>query len=339
MQELIDWFQSLEPLPWQNDRDPYKVYILEIMSQQTTLSVMMKRYPSWISTFPSIDSIAAASEEDVLLAWEGLGYYQRARNIYTIAKFIKEHGFPEPNLSSWLQLPGVGRYTAAAILSRAYNKPYLAVDVNVKRIIMRIFGVSSYDQGLEEKFIALLGKNLFDKYSSDMNQGLIRLGQSLCKKKEIICKECPLMKICKSAGNISCLNVSTKKTIERRDKYLVIISFNEYIYIEKIESGVGKNMYRLPLVDYELWQTFLLEPGASLLSKRKHSYTKYCDYLYPLYIEIKEMELLQRFDNITKHLIACNKKKLHERPFLSSYRIIIDELLGGGGKDLFLEDQ
>ncbi|NIZ41003.1 hypothetical protein PVA45_05765 [Entomospira entomophila] len=337
MQELIAWFHSLESLPWKNDHDPYKVYILEIISQQTTVSVMTKRYQAWLERFPTIESIAISSEEAVLLAWEGLGYYQRARNIYEIAKFVTVNGFPDATLNDWLKLPGVGRYTAAAILSRAYNKPYLAVDVNVKRIIMRVLGVETYHYNLEKTFISLLGKDYFERNAGDINQALIRLGQSLCKKRTTECQNCPLWQICQSKGKTLFTGPVNRKKIIKQEKYVIIIEFDEEFYTEKIEDKIGRNLYRLPSISHQRWLELSQQANTMILTKRKHSYTRYQDTLYPLYIHVIDQDELQNFSDITVNLVTCNKVALLSRPFLSSYRLILDELIGGSERSLFFE--
>lgn len=141
IQDVKKWFQEVKrPLPWRDSPTPYAVWISEIMLQQTRASVVITYFIKWMKLFPTIEALANASLLEVLKAWEGLGYYSRARNIHEAAKGFKDRGIPS-SLEELLQVKGIGSYTAGAILSFAYHQKAHAVDANVARVIARFFAV------------------------------------------------------------------------------------------------------------------------------------------------------------------------------------------------------
>jgi A/G-specific adenine glycosylase len=201
--ELRAWYRRVSrPLPWRESHDPYRVWISEIMLQQTTVAAVVPYFHRFLERFPTVADLAAADEADVLKLWEGLGYYSRARNLRRAAQVIvAEHRGEFPETVEGLQsLPGIGRYTAGAIVSFAHNRPAPIVEANTLRLYSRLLGLendprSAAGQKLLWDFAGLwpAGKN-----PGEVNQALMELGATLCTPQSPSCEECPLAAVCQA---------------------------------------------------------------------------------------------------------------------------------------------
>lgn len=196
---LLEWYdQNARTLPWRGTGDPYRIWLSEIMLQQTRAEAVVRYYDRFLSRFPDIYALAAAPQDEVLKLWEGLGYYSRARNLHAAAKLIAEGGGTFPDTVAGLQaLPGVGPYVARAVASIAYNIPAPALDGNQMRVLSRCFAVdrilkTPFD--LEEEAIDALSKTR----PGDYNQALMDLGSAICTPKNPKCAFCPLSPVCKA---------------------------------------------------------------------------------------------------------------------------------------------
>jgi A/G-specific adenine glycosylase len=198
---LLGWFRQFQrDLPWRRTRDPYRVWLSEIMLQQTRVAAAIPYYERFLERFPNLHALAAAPEEEVLRLWSGLGYYSRARNLQKAAKqIVAEHGGEFPaRLEDVLALPGIGNYTAAAILSIAYEKQHAVLDGNVARVLARLGAVrgdlraSPRWQKLQESADAYLDA----RSPGDWNQGMMELGATLCTPKSPQCLLCPVAQFC-----------------------------------------------------------------------------------------------------------------------------------------------
>lgn len=200
--DLLRWFaENRRPLPWRADYTPYRTWIAEVMMQQTQMDRGVQYFLRWMERFPDVAAVAAAPEEDLLKAWEGLGYYRRARNIQAAARVIMErHGgnFPT-SYADILALPGVGPYTAGAIASTAYNEEVPCVDGNVERVLSRVFDIDTpVKEEPAKSRIRELAQALIPKGEArNFNQGLMELGALVCRKKPE-CERCPLAGLCES---------------------------------------------------------------------------------------------------------------------------------------------
>jgi len=200
---LLRWYADhRRDLPWRKTRDAYRVWISEIMLQQTTVSAVVPYFERFLQQFPTVAELAAAPEEEVLRLWEGLGYYSRARNIHrTAAIIVDEHGGDFPETVDELQkLPGIGRYTAGAIASFAFGKPAAIVEANTLRLYCRLLGYdgdprSSVGQRLLWRFA---GRLVPEKSPGDFNHALMDLGATLCRPTEPSCGECPVRRDCRA---------------------------------------------------------------------------------------------------------------------------------------------
>ncbi|NWF94352.1 MAG: A/G-specific adenine glycosylase [Syntrophaceae bacterium] len=196
--KLLRWFEENgRDLPWRNTRDPYPIWVSEIMLQQTQVVTVIPYYQRFLKSFPTVYHLARADLSRVLKAWEGLGYYSRARNLHRASKMFVNHlsgKFPD-SLESLLTLPGIGRSTAGAILSFAFNKEAPVLDGNVKRVLSRVFAISTNSkQSLWKISESLIPKGR----SNPFNQALMDLGSMICTPKDPLCPRCPLNRFCEA---------------------------------------------------------------------------------------------------------------------------------------------
>jgi A/G-specific adenine glycosylase len=200
---LLGWYEkSQRKLPWRGATDPYHILVSEIMLQQTRVAVVEERYRQFTAQFPSAEKLARAKESTVLAAWSGLGYYRRARALHGAAKEVVRRGsFPRKS-PELMELPGVGRYTAAAVASIAFSEPVAVVDGNVKRVIDRLISHKAAHAGpVEEKQYWEIAGQLLDRQSpGDFNQAMMELGALVCVPGNPLCAFCPVLELCASRG-------------------------------------------------------------------------------------------------------------------------------------------
>jgi A/G-specific adenine glycosylase len=196
-QRLLRWFdREHRKLPWRGETDPYRVLLSEIMLQQTRVAVVEERYRLFLDQFPTVKQLADASEESVLAAWSGLGYYRRARSLHAAAKMIVQaRGFPRSSIEL-TELPGVGRYTAAAVASIAFGEPVAVVDGNVERVIGRLVGKQLPVKECWETAQMLL----HPRRPGDFNQAMMELGAVVCLPTAPACDRCPVIDFCQLRG-------------------------------------------------------------------------------------------------------------------------------------------
>lgn len=200
---LLAWYQhNGRQLPWRGHPDPYAIWVSEIMLQQTQVNTVIPYFERWMQRLPSMASLAQASEQDVLSAWEGLGYYSRARNMHKAARIVlQQHaGMLPGDVQSLRCLPGIGRYTAAAIASIAFGQDVAILDGNVRRVLARVFDISEYadsPQG-EKQLWALAATHLPPGRGGDYNQALMDLGATICRPRNPLCEVCPLAGLCQA---------------------------------------------------------------------------------------------------------------------------------------------
>ena len=196
---LLAWYDAnRRDLPWRKDADPYRVWVSEVMLQQTRVAAVIEHYARFMKRFPTVQALAAAREQSVLAAWSGLGYYHRARRMHQAARAIaRERKGEFPNRAAgWLELPGIGRYTAAAIASIAFAAPVAVVDGNVERVLARLTGIA---EGREAVWTQ--AETLLDRHRpGDFNQAMMELGATICAPRAPQCLACPLMQWCKTRG-------------------------------------------------------------------------------------------------------------------------------------------
>ena len=197
---LLNWYeQSKRNLPWRNTKDPYKIWVSEIMLQQTQVNTVIPYYKKWIIAYPTINSLAETDSDSILKLWEGLGYYNRCLNLHKAVKIIvSNYGSSLPNNPNVFEtLPGVGEYTAAAVYSIAFSHQLPVLDGNVKRVLSRILKICQFTRHNKNRILSKL-KSWIDKNNpGDFNQAMMELGSTVCLPKTPNCRVCPLKSICK----------------------------------------------------------------------------------------------------------------------------------------------
>ena len=258
---LLKWNKNENKrlMPWKGEKDPYKIWLSEIILQQTRVDQGLSYYQSFISNFPTVHSLANASEEKVFKLWEGLGYYSRCKNLIASAKIISgEHNglFPD-TFESIVALKGVGPYTASAIASFAFNQPYAVVDGNVQRVISRYFGITTpVDTSRGKKLYQELAESLLDKNEPGLyNQAIMDFGAIICKPQNPLCTQCPQQGDCVAykLGSVKDLPVKEKKLIKRhRWFYYLMIETSDTVYIRKrTEKDIWQNLHEFVLHETE----------------------------------------------------------------------------------------
>jgi A/G-specific adenine glycosylase len=256
--QIKQWYaQNKRDLPWRRTSDPYKIWLSEIILQQTRVDQGMAYYLKFTEHFPTVFDLANASEDNVLKLWQGLGYYSRARNLHFTAKYIVaelDGKFPS-NHKGILTLKGVGSYTAAAIASFCFNIPAPVIDGNVYRVLSRYFGIEEpIDTTTGKKIFEALAEELIDrKDPATHNQAIMEFGALQCTPKSPNCTSCPLADSCMALekGLIETLPIKSKK-LKQRDRFFNYIVLNEgnYIYINKrTGKGIWQNLYDFPLIE------------------------------------------------------------------------------------------
>jgi A/G-specific adenine glycosylase len=205
--ELLDWYdRNKRDLPWRHTKDPYAIWVSEIMLQQTRVAAVIERYTAFMERFPNVQALAAADEQDVLALWSGLGYYRRARMLHKAAKtIVAEHDGKMPATAVELRkLPGIGSYTAAAIASIAHGESIAVVDGNVERVLSRIRGWESHDavgEAAVRRKVEEFSEALVDpRRAGDFNQAIMELGATVCTPRNPQCLACPWKTECRTLG-------------------------------------------------------------------------------------------------------------------------------------------
>ncbi|SHF06271.1 A/G-specific DNA-adenine glycosylase [Flavobacterium fontis] len=256
---LLLWYlENQRELPWRQTRDPYCIWLSEIMLQQTRVAQATPYYLRFLEAFPTVVDLAEATEEQVLKLWQGLGYYSRARNLHHTAKqvaFDYQGQFPT-TYHELLKLKGVGTYTAAAIASIAFDEAVAVVDGNVYRVLARFFGVETdiASSAAPKEFSALANTLLDPKRPAQFNQALMEFGAMQCTPKNPQCHQCPLQWSCVAYRDqkVAELPVKTKKTkiTDRYFHYLIVEDPQRKILLEKrTEKGIWHNLYQFPLIE------------------------------------------------------------------------------------------
>lgn len=308
---LLSWyFRERVPYPWipeppkpvrrgrksgeKNEERPYRIWISEVMLQQTVVSAVIPYFERWLLHFPGVRELSEADEEKVLKLWEGLGYYSRARNLRKAALRIMDEyagSFPE-TYRELKALPGIGDYTARAILSLAYGKPYFVSDANVKRIGLRIGGVPEPDAEFQKLWESRLEEAVETVSPGDFNAALMQLGQKICRPGQPLCLLCPLNEICEAfaQGLQNRIPAPRSKTLKNRESRVFMIRSSQGVLLQKRKKGIAAGLWAFPVTDLEASSAWLEACPLLLENPRKHPslihrYTEYRDKLHPVFYE------------------------------------------------------
>jgi A/G-specific adenine glycosylase len=258
-QELLQWNknENRREMPWKGEKDPYKIWLSEIILQQTRVEQGLGYYNRFVQKFPSVDKLANAPETAVFKLWEGLGYYSRCKNLAATAKFISKElkgKFPA-TYEEILKLKGVGPYTASAIASFAYNLPHAVVDGNVMRVLARYFGISTAIDSTEgKKYFSKQAEKLLDKKQPGLyNQAIMDFGATVCKPQQPLCSACILKQHCSALKKniVQDLPVKEGKLVKKhRWFYYIIAEYkNGFIIRKRTQKDIWQNLHEFILME------------------------------------------------------------------------------------------
>jgi len=261
---LLGWYDAhRRDLPWRRDAEPYRVWVSEIMLQQTRVAAVLDHYARFLQRFPRVKALAAAREQSVLALWSGLGYYHRARRLHQAAKVIareRNGEFPR-TAEAWRELPGIGRYTAAAIASIAFGEPAAVVDGNVERVLERVFGRVEGRESAWQRAEALLDR----VRPGDFNQAMMELGATVCTPRAPQCLLCPLNTWCQSRGADT---LKPQPPRQHKQLHCSLARKGDSVLLVQRAADVARmaGMWELP-------ETNAANPGHEVLAKFRHSIT------------------------------------------------------------------
>ena len=304
-QQVLHWFEKngRKNLPWQQDHDAYKIWISEIMLQQTRVETVIPYFKKFMQHFPTVQTLASAETDEVLHHWTGLGYYARARNLHKAAQQIcEQHSGSFPNeINKVIALPGIGRSTAAAILALSFNQAHAILDGNVKRVLARYFalqgwpGKSKVEQQLWQYAESLLPTKKFDDYT----QAMMDLGATLCTRSQPKCTACPVQQGCKAYQQQRQHELPTPKLAKKlplRNVYIAVVQ-NEHdgsIWLEKRPPvGIWGGLYSFPEFENKpqlkqwlsKYKTHLTQDYS--LAKITHTFSHFHLRMHPEFILIR----------------------------------------------------
>lgn len=311
---LLRWYRKhRRELPWRKTRDPYRIWVSEVMLQQTTVTAVLGYYEHWFKLFPDIMTLSRANIRTVLKAWQGLGYYARARHLHETSRIlVKKFGGELPADPLILKgLPGFGTYTVGAVMSIAFQKPAAIVDANVRRVFQRILAELKVDGNFDKKLYLSLEKIIPRRYPGDFNQALMELGALVCRSKEPCCNLCPVRNFCQARKiGLQELIPRPKRSLTKKIRAVVaIIRKNKRMLIQKRQNkGLLAGLWEFPGGKVEPWDKDLKtalkrELSEELacecqikgyLGKVNHSYTQFRVELNVFEAEMADSFTLQK---------------------------------------------
>jgi A/G-specific adenine glycosylase len=261
---LLNWFQKhgRHELPWRKTTDIYHIFLSEVMLQQTQVSRVKEHfYPHFLKKYPTLQSLASATLDEILADWSGLGYYSRARNLHKAVQLCVEDGLPT-SMAQLQKLPGVGRYTASAVCSFALNQHVAVIDTNITRVLKRYFALH------EDKLVLKKAEEFLNQTSpKEHNLALMDLGSLICTPKNPTCKECPLSLTCKGKETPEFFTQKKKTQYESLELFLGVCVRDNKVALVKSQTNLYKGLLVLPSIEPDDEENFI----ASF----KHSYTRY----------------------------------------------------------------
>lgn len=338
MKELKEWFlKNRRPLPWRASKDPYAIWISEVMLQQTTAAAVIPYFERWMRELPTVESLAEAAPEKVMKLWEGLGYYSRARNLMKAASLIQEQGGELPKEPELLKkLPGIGDYTSSAIAAFAFQKKVAAIDGNVLRFLSRFLALEDdiADQATKRKFQIEANRLLPDKEPWLVAEAMIELGATVCRKKPD-CLGCPVRTNClafKEEKQYSLPFSSKKQLLTLLDRTVIIVRWgDQFLLKEPSSKGLMADLWEFPYYEGKepsFANILSVVPGLTAadwqnkkpLASQKQYFTRFAVTLYPLLFSP-----LNSFSQsgLSWYSIAETEKKT----FSSGHRRIMEGLL------------
>jgi A/G-specific adenine glycosylase len=344
---LLKWFaREARDLPWRRTRDPYAIWVSEIMLQQTQVETVRGYWERWMAAFPTVHDLASAKAEKVLKLWEGLGYYSRARNLHRAAQIVvaRHRGQMPVDFSTVLALPGIGRYTAGAICSIAFNQPTPVLDGNVLRVLTRVFGISAdprkqpTNRGLWELAQELVlqasrEKSPSQQQCSHLNQALMELGAVVCTPTAPTCTLCSIKQHCSAwgSGSVDLIPLRRRRvpTLTKETACFVVEDRGKFLVEQRPARGINANLWQFPSADLEpRAQHDLDDLSIRVLGFRpsnlhslgllRHSITH-----HRIQLHVWRAECPKTMSGLRKGLSWRTKRELERLPFTGTHRRII----------------
>jgi len=292
---LLNWFDQngRKDLPWKNPKTPYRIFISEIMLQQTQVKTVIPYFLNFMTHFPDLATLATSPLDNVLAQWSGLGYYSRARNLHRSANIIQaqyQGNIPE-DLQLLLQLPGIGPSTAAAITSQAFNKPHPILDGNVKRVLSRVFKIKGLRT--EPQLWQLADTCMSQTRANDYTQAIMDLGALCCKNKNPTCTLCPLQTKCLAYTENVIEQYPEKKPSKKlpikTETYWIIENQAGLLYVEQRPTkGIWGGLWCFPTTQSEHVLSFIQTKKTTPLIELQHSFTHFKLNLQSFYLKLSE---------------------------------------------------
>ena len=342
--KLLAWYDNREHnFPWRGTNDPYKIWLSEVMLQQTQVQTVIPYFKRWMQVFPNIKSVALADMDPILKQWEGLGYYARSRNFYKACKIVKNNfaGQIPNDIDHFSALPGVGSYISGAVMSIAFNQPVPAVDANAFRVVSRLYSIDLPFSKCKKDIIELLSDLINTYRPGDFNQAIMDLGRNICIPINPQCSICPLSKHCSAFVNKNVRNYPVKLKFKQKPHYRVAVGViwkNEKILISKRrENGLLGGLWEFPGGKIEggesvkncIIREVQEELGVCVkptvfLKQIKHAYTHFSITLDAYYCEFK---------GGTPQALGCADwrwvapEQIHSLPFPKANHKLFDKVL------------
>ncbi|MBX7131158.1 MAG: A/G-specific adenine glycosylase [Fimbriimonadaceae bacterium] len=276
--QLTAWYNlNGRDLPWRRTRDPYAVWVSEIMLQQTQVATVLPYYDRWMTRFPNVESLANADEQEVLALWQGLGYYRRCRNLLAAAQTVAEVGYPT-TAKGWRDIPGVGAYTAAAIASITLDEQSAVVDGNVERVFARVTASAATGSRLNRDATIWAQSLIPSENPGDWNQAMMELGATICTPKNPKCEQCPIAKLCAAHAQRD----PARYPVKVPNKAIVPLEFQVWVPLREGLVGVRQipkgewweGMWEFPREEDDAVLRLLLRPAETIgLGLVRHTVT------------------------------------------------------------------
>ncbi len=303
---LLAWYRANKrSMPWRDTRDPYAIWISEAMLQQTRVDTVIPYWERFIEKFPDVHTLATADTDNVLGAWAGLGYYSRARNLQAAARVIDdEHGGELPDdIETLMRLPGIGRYTAGAVASIAFDRPEPVLDGNVKRVLSRLLGIREditkpaiVERLWREADALVQGRN-----PGDLNQAMMELGATLCTPKATRCTDCPLLELCDAhrTGDATKLPIRPKKKKPRRVEAVagLVLRRGRALAVKRPSAGLLGGLWDLPGAE--------LAPGAEPAGALRDALSERVGLTVAVATHVGSVEHIFTHRQLTLHVFRC----------------------------------
>ena len=344
---LIEWYKGHKrELPWRETTNPYVIWISEIILQQTRVAQGLDYFLRFVKRFPDVKTLALAEEDEVLKYWQGLGYYSRARNLQAAARMIMEQfgGVFPSDYKNVLSLKGIGEYTAAAIVSFAWNQPYPVVDGNVYRVLSRLFGIDTPIDSTKGKkdFLELAGLLINPQKAGEHNQAIMEFGALQCVPQNPDCEHCPLNNKCMvfASGKVQAYPVKQNKTkTKARYFHYLHIEYNGQTFLHRRGEGdIWTGLYEFPLIETdremdfaelqktEMFQTLFKEVGQVTIStntgQMKHILSH--QTLYTTFYKIK----IEKMNDALRSYLSISFEDIEKYAIPRLIHIYVEKLIG-----------